>query len=413
VRTYIGVGFALLLAGCGSAQATGTAVRQPTGTPVRQTTVTGVAASCAAVSPAQQFAAARLVFVGVMLPGPTTRLGSRPVLGSPARMHVERYLKGHGPRMVRVDTAVTIESDAIGVGEDGIEPRAGQRWKIYTQSRGQPFNTSICDGSRQAASPSQPSPSGRASLALLLWRRFPAQAKPRPIVPLGEGLVLAPANGFRTDAEKLAFLEGRFRRPPPPLLPGSVGNFGRFSEAPASVAYHRLRAAGVDEHHKVAPLVITGVHIGTATFLTDRGRMRLPAWQFSFKGVADPASVLALTPSDLFIPPRLHLAGPAGPGSSVEVSATISPPGKAVTLSFPGPPAGTGPCEANYRVSAVSSQHAVAFTITTVAAAIPPGQACPALAVIRTAVLHLDRPLGGRVLVSSADGGAIAVTPAG
>jgi hypothetical protein len=398
---YIGLGFLLLLAGCGTAQATGTTARK--------TTVTGVAASCAAVSPAQQFAAARLVFVGVMLPGPTTRLGSRPVLGSPARMRIERYLKGHGPRMVRVDTAVTIESDAIGVGEDGIEPRAGQRWQIYTQSRRQPFNTSICAGSRRVASPSQPSPSGRASLALLLWRRFPAQAKPRPIVPLGEGVVLAPASGFRTDAAKIAFLEGRFRLRA--LLPGSVGNFGRYAVVPAGVAYHRLRAAGVDEHDKVAPLLITGVHIGTATFLTDRGRMRLPAWQFSFKGVADPASVLALAPPGLFTPPVLHRFGSPGPGKSVEVSATVSPSGTAVTLSFAGAPAGTEPCEANYRLSAVSSQHAVAFTITTVAAPIPPGQACPALAVIRTAVLHLDRRLGGRVLVSAADGGAIPVTP--
>jgi len=138
--------------------------------------------------------------------------------------------------------------------------------------------------------------------------------------------------------------------------------------------------------------------------------MRLPAWQFSFKGVADPASVLALAAPDLFTPPRLRLSGPAGPGSSVEVSATVSTRGTPVKLSFAGAPAGTGACEADYRVSAVSSSHAVAFTITTVAAPVPPGQACPALAVIRTAVLHLGRPLGGRVLVSAMDGGAVPVT---
>src|SRR5947209_15886917 len=149
VRGYIGLGLALFLAGCGSVQLAAT--------PARETTA--VAASCAGLSPAQQFAAARRVFVGVMLPGPTAQAG---VLGSPARMRVEQYLKGRGPRIVRVETALKIESDSTGIAEDGIEPRAGERWKIYTLSRRQPFATSICLGStRMVASP-----------ALALWRAF-------------------------------------------------------------------------------------------------------------------------------------------------------------------------------------------------------------------------------------------------
>ncbi len=248
-----------------------------------------------------------------------------------------------------------------------------------------------------------------ARAALALWSGFPVRANPRPIIPLGEGLVLAPASGFRTDAAKFAYLEGRFSHPPPPPLPGSVGNFSRFEEASATVAYHRLRAGRRQLGVKTPPLVITGARIGTATFLTDRGRTRLPAWKFSFKGVADPASVLAVATPEVFIPPR-RLA-PPGPGSPGEVSATISPSGTAITLSFAGPPAGTAPCEANYQVSSMSSKHAVAFTITTVAAPIPPGQACPALAVVRTVVLQLARPLGARVLVSASDGGAVPVTP--
>jgi hypothetical protein len=123
--------------------------------------------------------------------------------------------------------------------------------------------------------------------------------------------------------------------------------------------------------------------------------MQLPDWQFSFRGGAHPASVLALAASDLFIPPAVRRFEPPGPGLG-EVSATVSRSGTAIKLSFPGAPPGTGPCEANYRVSALSSRHAVAFTITTVAAPVPPGQACPALAVLRTAVLHLERPLGAR-----------------
>lgn len=376
MRGFLCLGFALVVAGCGSAR-----------TQAKPASVTGVAASCAALSPAQQLAAAHRVFVGVMLPGPSTRLGPRRVLGSPARMRVERYLKGHGPRVVRVDTAVTIESNATRVQEDGIEPRAGERWKIYTQSRSQPFDTSICAGSTRVVT----------SPALTLWRAFPVQTRPRPIVPLGEGLVLDPASGFPSDAAKVAYLEGRFALRTA-LPPGSA------------VAYRRLRAKGVNEHENVPPLRVTAVKRGGAVFVTDRGHRRLPVWQFFFTGVADPASVLALAPADVFIPPPLHRFGPAGPGSSIEHSAKVSPSGETITLSFAGGPPGNGPCEDNYRASAVADSRAVAFTITTIAAPVAPGQACPALALIRTVALHLSRPLGARVLISADDGGAVPVT---
>jgi hypothetical protein len=108
------------------------------------------------LSRAQQFAGARLVFVGVMLPGPTARLGGVRVLGSPARMRVTRYLKGHGPRTVRVDTAVRIDRNAVTASEDGIEPRAGERWQIYATSRRQPFATSICAGSTRVTAAARP-----------------------------------------------------------------------------------------------------------------------------------------------------------------------------------------------------------------------------------------------------------------
>ncbi len=358
---------------------------------------TGVGASCAVISPAAQFASAQLVFVGVMLPGPTVRVGGRRVLGSPARMRVTRYLKAHGPRTVRVDTAVTIDSHGITGAEDGIEPQAGQRWKVYTQSRHQPFDTSICAGSvRVTSSAPDPAPNPRA--ALTVWRTFPVHATPRPIVPLGEGIVLDPASGFHTGDQQLAYLEGRFSLGT--ALPGG-----------AAPAYRRLRSNRRDEHAQVPPLTITAVHLGTATFLTDRGRARLPAWKFSFRGVDAPASVLALEPPTVFTPQPLHPFGPPGPGNSIEDSARADGSGRSITISFPGALAGTGPCEANYRASAVGDLRAVAFTITPIAAPVRSGQACPAIAVTRTVVLHLKRPLGARVLVSATDGGAVAVTP--
>jgi hypothetical protein len=46
-----------------------------------------------------------------------------------------------------VETGITKDSGGITGNEDGIEPKPGQRWKIYTPSQRMPFQTSICLGS--------------------------------------------------------------------------------------------------------------------------------------------------------------------------------------------------------------------------------------------------------------------------
>jgi hypothetical protein len=125
----------LVLAGCGTAT-----------TAPGQRTVS--AASCAGFSPAAQFANARVVFVGTALAGPTVRTAGRDVLTTPARMRVARYLKGRGPRTVSVVTGVAGSGSRVSVTEDGIEPVAGQRWKVYSDSRRSPYDTSICAGSK-------------------------------------------------------------------------------------------------------------------------------------------------------------------------------------------------------------------------------------------------------------------------
>ena len=90
-------------------------------------------------------------------------------------MRVLRYLKGSGPRTVKVTTAVTITNRGVTEAEDGIEPQLGEIWKIYTDSRHQPFDTSICRGSTRLVS--------AVRVALNLWSGFPVRAKPRPVVP--------------------------------------------------------------------------------------------------------------------------------------------------------------------------------------------------------------------------------------
>jgi hypothetical protein len=91
------------------------------------------------------------VFVGTTLTGSTVILGGRSVLLSPARVRVSHYLKGAGPHVVSVATAVTGGGHVVS--EDGIEPRAGQQWTIYTRSPQMPYQTSMCDGSRLSPAP--------------------------------------------------------------------------------------------------------------------------------------------------------------------------------------------------------------------------------------------------------------------
>ena len=108
----------------------------------------GSGASCIAASPSAELAWARVVFVGTALPGPAADAGSAgAVLASPARFRVARYLKGSGPSEVTVQTALTTDGNGIIANEDGIEPRAGQRWTIYTTSQRMPYHTSDCAGS--------------------------------------------------------------------------------------------------------------------------------------------------------------------------------------------------------------------------------------------------------------------------
>jgi len=108
----------------------------------------GSGASCAGpASPSAYLAWAQVAFVGVMLPGPTVPAGPGDVLLSPARIRVDRYLKGGGPRIVTVVTGVTKYGDEVTGASEGIMPLAGQRWRIYAMTKTMPYDTSVCSGS--------------------------------------------------------------------------------------------------------------------------------------------------------------------------------------------------------------------------------------------------------------------------
>ena len=133
---------AFVVGACGaSAGVSGTALQRPH----------AAAASCAVLSARQQFYAARVVFDGTMLPGATVRDGHRRVLSSPASVRVIRYLKGQGPRIAGVATAVTRNGSSVVVNGDGIDPLAGERWRVYANDAAQPLARSVCAGTRQLA----------------------------------------------------------------------------------------------------------------------------------------------------------------------------------------------------------------------------------------------------------------------
>jgi hypothetical protein len=135
----------LALGGCGGSGS----LRHVRAAPAPAQPVQLAAASCAALTPAQRLAAAKVVFDGVILPGPLAPL-SGAVLASPAQVRVQRYLKGSGPSVVLVQTAMSSAgSGAVRVDAEGIRPRSGERWEIHASTASQPYASSICLGSRR------------------------------------------------------------------------------------------------------------------------------------------------------------------------------------------------------------------------------------------------------------------------
>jgi hypothetical protein len=100
-------------------------------------------ASCLPISPAEQRARADVIFDGVALEGPTAT--------GVQRFRVNRYLKGRGPRIVRVATGNIRRADGSGsVTSVSIIAARGQRWRIF--ARGSPrrvLRSTVCDGSRR------------------------------------------------------------------------------------------------------------------------------------------------------------------------------------------------------------------------------------------------------------------------
>jgi hypothetical protein len=100
-------------------------------------------ASCISLTAAQQRARADVIFDGIALENPTAT--------GMQRFRVTRFLKGRGPKIVRVQTGNTLRPDGSGTTTSvSLFVKRGERWRIFARgSARRTLRTSVCDGSRR------------------------------------------------------------------------------------------------------------------------------------------------------------------------------------------------------------------------------------------------------------------------
>jgi hypothetical protein len=302
----------------------------------------------------------------------------------------KRHLKPAGARLLLVGFAAVIIvalATVVVVGTGGGSP--------------QPRTTTPASSDGADGTPTASVQAMRAALGA--WSAFPVDASPRPLVLLDDP-VTAPRSGFVTTEAKEAFLSGAFVAST--VLPAGAPSANGLPIISADQALEAMRAEGTPAANAPsppAPLTISGARFGSAPFKTDRGTTVLPAWLFTFRGVADPAAVLAVAPSSRF-------PAPAASRGRSSVGAQLGADGRTATISFTGAKPGSGPCTASYTVDQLASATAIAIRVRAIRNDIG-GQPCAALGYPRRAVVRLTSPLGRRVLVDATTTGPVATAP--
>src|SRR6266540_3643144 len=100
-------------------------------------------ASCIPMTRAEQRERASVIFDGVALEGPTAT--------GIQRFHVITYVKGAGPKTVRVATGEMRQAGGgVVVTSVSLHVVRGERWRIFSRgSARRVLQTSVCDGSRR------------------------------------------------------------------------------------------------------------------------------------------------------------------------------------------------------------------------------------------------------------------------
>lgn len=89
-------------------------------------------------------------------------------------MRVTHYLKGRGPATVSIVTGAARAGAGTHISEDGIAPRAGERWEILSSSTREPLAASVCLGSHEIGTPRSVRTRLRAFTGPMLRFRYPA-----------------------------------------------------------------------------------------------------------------------------------------------------------------------------------------------------------------------------------------------
>jgi hypothetical protein len=264
-----------------------------------------------------------------------------------------------------------------------------------------------------------PGGTGNPADALALWRGFPVDRHPRPIVPAAP---LVQFSGYTTGAAKLAALIGSYRVAvalPPDPAPTMVTLPDGPTPRPvigAAAAVDRMRAAGDMKgggESPPPPLDIVGFELGTAQVPTDRGRLTLPVWRVRTADEVGPTVVLALADSALYRPTGLSSnANLADPGIT---SAVLSGDGRrlSVTVDEPMPQCPGEPVyQSTPKLMESASVVVVSFAVNQTGTVTGPQAAtCNNVLQLREATYPVDlaAPLGARVVVN-ADAAPVPVT---
>ncbi|SEH01825.1 hypothetical protein SAMN05444920_12276 [Nonomuraea solani] len=234
------------------------------------------------------------------------------------------------------------------------------------------------------------------------WAAFPADRAPRPLLIIGDLPMAAPSermpDELKTMTRNRAFVRkfGPVETPSGKVrveLPDGPAEMSLISAEKAFTAMARPAPDTVE--------VVRG-ELGSASFGTDMGAVKLPAWLFYVRGAEAPVAWPAIDPAALWKPGEVR-------ATAVAADARLAPDGRSLTVSLPGPP---DPCPGQqpvrYETRVIESEQAVAVGVRAVGA---PAEDCVRLAFGRMADYGfvLKSALGGRVLVD-AQGGVIPVT---